>query len=301
MNFLTAGDANYYFLLRENCVQVRALYPDARILVYDFGLQAAQATALEEDFPPLQVIDWRAQIDDIDDFSANVTDTQRHKLALAFNARKQGAAKRLRKFILKRFPESGISKAIEAKALRFENLLAQKIRCMRDASERVGAEPLVFLDADAMLFKPIDDVFDDDAADVTVTVIDKISWEYNFCFVLNSGVIFFGPNVEARDALLDGWWRATLLNEEWLREQTALVRMLEAAGGRQMFRGGQTENLKIGDAHVRVHVAACSEFNFYDMENIEPQDFPDARIYHFTGRRQQPAMFAPIMEYLRAR
>ncbi|MBT4464023.1 MAG: hypothetical protein HOC60_05010 [Rhodospirillaceae bacterium] len=300
MNFLAAGDANYFFLLKQNCIQVRALYPDARILIYDFGLTGSQVAELERSFQPLEVIDWKSRIEDIGDFSAHASTEQRHKLALAFNERKRGFKKRFRKFILKRFPGSAASKAAENRALRFENLLAQKIRCMRDASGRIGAEPLVFLDSDAMLFKPIDDVFTDDA-DVSLTLIDNISWQQNFCFVLNSGVIYFGANVPARDALLDAWWGETLVNQEWLREQTALVRLLERAGGQEMFKNYHTESLNLGGVDVRVRMLPCAEYNFYDMENVEPEDFPDARIYHFTGRRQQPAMFASIMDYLRRR
>lgn len=298
MHFMTAGDQGYAFLIRENCTQVRALYPDAPILVYDYGLTDAQRTDFEQSFQPLTVIDWRDQLDALPDSWKIMDEAQKRKLALAYNARKTGWKKRLRKTFFKRFPNSGFANRLKDTAIRYENLMVQKIAIIRDASVRAADDTLVYLDADAMVFKPIDDAFSDDA-DITVTLLNKQSWEHNACFIFNAGVIYFNADTAARNRFIDAWWEGAERNDEWLREQSALVRLVESQTPREAFVPGKNTTLTLDGAPVRVRFEACDDYNFFDMENIEPEDFPDSRVYHFTGRRQQPAMFHDIMAYLR--
>lgn len=298
MQFLTAGDEKYFIYMRENCVQVRRHYPQNKIYIYDFGLTAEQISDLETSFQPVEVIDWKDKIDDYKELWASTSEDQKRKLALALNARQTGWRKRLKKAFFKRFPNSGFAEKMKAQALRFENLLVQKIKCMRDASDRAGDERLVFLDADALMFQPIDDAFDDET-DVTLTVLSKITWDHNACFVYNSGVIFFGPDARLRNRFIDSWWEETKTNQEWLREQTSLVRLVEKSVARDAVIPGTRAVMTAGGASFRLRFEACDEFNFFDMENREVETFPDARIFHFTGRRQQPDVFRSLVSSLR--
>lgn len=299
VNFMVAGDRNYFHLLRENCAHVKGCYPDARILVFDFGLTAKQRRGLAEAWTDVRVIDWTAAVNDISQIRDTTPPEQRARLAIAVNARKTGLAKRVRKFILKRFPGSAAARRAEARALWFENLLIQKIRCMRHASGVCAGEPLIFLDADAILFEPVDEVFAA-GADVTVTLLDRHSWEHDHCAVLNSGVIFFGPDTRARDAFLDAWWAETLATREWLREQTALVRLLHRRAP-ELFAPYRQQTLDFGGHRVGVRVVPCGVYNFCDMGGREAADFPDAKIYHFTDRRQERRRFFPLLAALDAR
>jgi hypothetical protein len=300
VNFMVAGDRNYFYLLRENCAHVKARYPDARILVFDFGLTATQRAALTGGWTNVVVIDWTAAVDDLGAIRETTPPDQRAKLALAVNARKTGLAKRVRKFMLKRFPSSATARRAETRALWFENLLIQKIRCMRHASGLCAGEPLVFLDADAILFEPIDEVFAA-GADVTVTLLDdKHNWERDQCSVLNSGVIFFGPDTGARDAFLDAWWAETKATREWLREQTALVRLLHRQAP-ELFAPYRSQDVALAGRRVAVRMVPCSVYNFCDMGGREAADFPDAKIYHFADRRQEKRRFFPLLAALKAR
>ncbi len=300
MNFLMAGDSGYFFLMKENCRHLRSVYPDAGILVYDFGLDGDQVSFLTSTYGNLRVIDWRRELDSVSLIRDAATPEHLRNITLAYNARKTGLRKRLRKALLKRFPGSAMARRLEAQAVRFENLLVQKIRCMRHASDLCGAEPVVFLDSDAILFKPVDDVFAH-VFDVTLTLIDENrTWEHNRCFVINSGVIFFNRDVAARNAFLDAWWAETLANTEWLREQSALVRFL-ARQSRTLFQPYRSEEIRLDGRPVTVRIVPCREYNFFDMEQTAPENFPDARIYHFTGRRQEKDTFYQLLAYLEAR
>jgi hypothetical protein len=291
---MLAGDASYFHLMREGVFQISQIYPNARILIFDYGLLQNDIKILSELSRRIEIIDWRPNIDDVSLVENDINENQKHDLALAFNARQTGFIKRFRKFILKRFPKSSFSKKIEFKALRFENLLLQKIKCIQHASRLCEGERLVYLDADAILFETIDDVFEA-GADVNVTLVDDIpTWE------INAGVIFFGANSTARNAFLDAWWHQALKTNEWLREQTSLVRLLEKES-RKMFRFNSSALLKFNNVEVKVRFLSCDQYNFLAMENSNPETFPDARIFHFTSRRQEKKLFWEILNYLRMR
>ncbi len=303
INFLIAGDSKYFHLLRENVAHVRAIYPTARVFVFDFGLRPDQRAALQATAGGVEAIDWRAELDDLSMMRETTPPEQVHNLALAVNTRRRGIKKRFTKFMLKRFPGSAIARRTETEGLRFENLLIQNIRCMRRASELCPNEPLVFLDADAILFAPIDELFGEEAdgADVTVTLMDgDHNWQPNRCLVLNSGVIAFGANTEARNAFIDAWWEKVLQIHEWLREQTAMVRLLESHS-RSLFAPYRCETLNLDGCEVRVRVVPCGTYNYCSMENRSVSEFPaDAKIYHFTNRAQEKEQFAATLSELKA-
>ncbi|HIN22625.1 MAG TPA: hypothetical protein EYM71_12495 [Rhodospirillales bacterium] len=300
INFMVAGDDKYFYLLRENCAHVKARYPEARVIVFDFGLTPGQVASLGAEWPNVEVVDWTAQVDDLSQVRETTPPEQRRKLAIAVNARRTGLAKKIRKFMLKRFPGSATSRRAEDRALWFENLLIQKIQCMKHASTLCAGEPLVFLDADAILFEPIDEVFAE-GADVTVTLLDdKHNWDRDQCSVLNSGVIFFGPKTEAREAFLDAWWAETLATREWLREQTALVRFIHRQAP-TLFTPNRSETVALNGIDVNVRMVPCSVYNFNDMGGREPETFPHAKIYHFADRRQEKRRFFPLLSTLKAR
>ena len=119
--------------------------------------------------------------------------------------------------------------------------------------------------------------------------------------IINADVKFFGANSTARNALLEAWWHTQALKtNEWLREQASLVRLLEKES-REMFRINSSALLKFNSVEVKVRFLSCDQFNFLAMENSNPETFPDARIFHFTSRRQEKKLFWEILNYLRMR
>ena len=300
LNFMMIGDANYFHMMRENVQQIISIYPDSRIFIFDYGLNRENKEILTASSGRIEIIDWQSQLDDISIIKRNLSDDLKRKLTMGYNARRTGFLKRVRKFFIKRFPESGVVQKVEYAALRFENLLLQKIKCMQHASHLCAGEKLIYLDSDALLFKPIDDVFEAEA-DINITLIDGLPcWDINNCSIVNSGVIFFNANTEARNAFLGEWWEQALVTDEWLREQTAITRLLEKES-RAIFEIERSTALSFGGVETKVRFLSCNEFNFFQMENREFDSFPDARIFHFTDRRQEKDLFNEILSHLRNR
>ena len=87
---MVAGDDKYFYLLRENCAHVKARYPEARVIVFDFGLTPGQVASLGAEWPNVEVVDWTAQVDDLSQVRETTPPEQRRKLAIAVNARRTG-------------------------------------------------------------------------------------------------------------------------------------------------------------------------------------------------------------------
>ncbi len=237
ITFVVMGTLKYYPLLTMNLELIRAQYPDAAILVYDWGGPDFKphfiypGSLVSDPKGQITVIDWGYRIQDTSALEADLTPAQRVDVAIKFNARFQRTlGQRIRKKILKLAPNSLLAKPMITAGLRFENMLMQKIPCMQDASSRVGAGRMVFLDADAFLLQRFDELLIRADYDVAVTLIEKPCFDLDKCAIVNSGVIFFGPKQTKRDLFLAAWHQASLTCREWLKEQTALARMLESAG-----------------------------------------------------------------------
>lgn len=294
-SFVIMGNSAYYFLLEKNIDFIRRTYPTARILCYDWGDNRGRA-AFACDDPNVTVVDWGPRIADISRIRAETPFAQQQMLALRYNARfKRTLARRLTKAVLKRLPRSPLAAPAIAAGLRFENMLMQKVPCMRDALTRTGDEGLVFLDADAFLLRPLDDLFARDDFDVAVTLIDTPNWERDQCAVINSGVIFF-RRPAAGLALVEAWSKAMETCNEWLREQTALTRMIHAAAPEAFKVGRLTAVSLAGGASVRLLAMACAEFNNCDMSRR-----PDTstRVWHVANTAHNPQVFAQVMGLLR--
>lgn len=301
MHFILACDTHYFHLLEINCRHIRALYPDAHLFIYDYGLKPKERRILQRRFSQLKIFPWQKKIKDWPMIAENITPAQIDFLSFAYNSRKRGIRKRFRKYCMKRFPQSSFAQRQRDKALRFEYLLMLKIDCMRHASAQCPDEPMVFLDTDAILFQPIDEVFSIDA-DVSLTILDANDHTYdeNFCFVFNSGVIYFNRDAKKREAFLSAWWEKALGNNEWLREQSSLVRLVSAQAG-EALAAGDTYPLSLEGETVKVHLLPCHSYNFFRTDVVDFANYPDAKVFHFTGYSQTKSVFLPVYRRLLSR
>jgi hypothetical protein len=291
VTFVIMGSGKYYPLLSQNIDQIRKVYADARVLVYDWGDQRGRAS-FRHAAAGVEVIDWTARISDVDALAATIPERQRIELAISYNARfTRTLAQRLRKAVLKRWPQSLLARPLIRAGLVFENMLVQKVPCMIDASNRVGAERMVFLDADAFLARPLDDLFAGHDFDAAVTLMARPNWDRDRCSVVNSGVIFFGPRPEPRLAFLSAWNEAVGRCTEWLREQTALVRML-AEPAPDLFTPWNTAEVAVNGQTVRLLALACAEFNNTDRDTAFDGH---ARVIHLANTAHNQAV---VREFL---
>ena len=90
---MVAGDTSYFHLMRECVFQISQIYPNARILIFDYGLLQNDINILSELSRRIEVIDWRPNIDDLSLVENDINENQKHDLALAFNARRTGFKK----------------------------------------------------------------------------------------------------------------------------------------------------------------------------------------------------------------
>jgi hypothetical protein len=284
--FVLMGNHAYYPMLDLNIACIRAVYPGAGIIVYDWG-DAAFRPAFSAS--AATVVDWARMIADTAGIEAGMTSAFKVDLALRYNARfRRTLGQRMRKKALKLFGESALTRGIIRQAVRFENMLEQKIPCMIDASARVDAGPMVFLDADAFLVKPIDDVLG--RADVAVTLFAKRDFTVNQCSVINSGVIVFGPDRARRSEFLRAWRQACAACHEWLREQTAMVRMLEAAAVDVFAEGAEADFHSAGHA-IRLLALPCAVYNNIDHEVRE-----GPRVIHLANTAQNQARWRMLRD-----
>ncbi|MGE5505515.1 MAG: hypothetical protein ACM31L_13925 [Actinomycetota bacterium] len=291
ISFVIMGSGKYYPLLAQNVEQIRKVYPDARVLVYDWGDDTGRAR-FSHPAAGVEVIDWTARISDVDALAASIPERQRVDLAISYNARfTRDLRQRLRKAVLKRWPRSILARPLIRAGLVFENMLVQKVPCMIDASRRVGEGRMVFLDADAFLVRPLDDLFDGHDFDVAVTLMARPNWEVDRCSVVNSGVIFFGARPGPRGAFLAAWNEAVGRCTEWLREQTGLVRML-AGPAPDLFAPWNTAEVALGGQAVRLLALACAEFNNTDRDTAFDGN---ARVIHLANTAHNQAV---VREFL---
>jgi len=285
--FVLMGNHKYYPMLDLNIACINAVYPGAGIIVYDWG---------DESYRPhfakagVTVVDWSRAIADTGGIEAGMTAAFKVDLALRYNARfRRTLGQRLRKKALKLFGECVATRGLIRQAVMFENMLEQKIPCMIDASRRIGPGRMVFLDADAFIVKPIDDVLARDA-DVAITLFANRNFAANQCSVINSGVIVFGPDVDRRAAFLGAWQAACAACREWLREQTAMVRLLEAAGA-DIFTEWAEADLAVGGLVLRLLALPCATYN-----NIEHEVREGPRIIHLANTAQNQARWRMLRD-----
>jgi hypothetical protein len=297
--FVLMGNHKYYHLLRVSIDCIRAVYPASPILVYDWG---------DEDYRPkfaalpteanLTIVDWGDAIRDTAELEQQIDFGRQVDLAIRHNARfERSWRQRLRKKILKTLPGSILARPLLRAGLIFENMIAQKIPCMADASRRIGGgRRMIFLDADAFILKPVDDLMSRDDFDVAVTLMGNPCFDVNNCSVINSGVIFFGANCDRRDAFLGQWLAACARNNEWLREQTSMVRMLEA-GDKAVFTEYTLVKLPMAGQDVSVLSLPQRVYNNTDHQCLSSGTIP--RVVHFANTAQNDKYLEELKKQLR--
>ena len=251
--FIVMGNYKYYRLL-ELCVRhISKAYPEAEIIAYDWGDEQRRSTLAERlHAPHMTVVDWAERINDIEWMRRVLPFAMQVDLALRFNARFQRTfAQRVKKKLLKVWPSSLFARPSIDAGLRFENFMMQKIYCINDAAQRVGARKMVFVDADAFVLSRFDEMLQRDDYDVAVTASENPCFDHNHCTSLNTGVIFFGSDAANRQVLLQAWLNGALECHEWLREQTALARLIERTN-RAFFTASEVVEAQMDGATIRL-------------------------------------------------
>lgn len=293
--YVVMGNAKYYDFIALTVAQIHRVAPSARVLVYDWGDDRRRAR-FTCPTTGIEVVDWTGRIADLAPLAASLPPARQIEMAIAYNARfRRTWRQRLRKAVLKRWPGSLLARPLIRAGLTFENMLLQKVPCMEDASRRIGAERMIFLDADAIPVRPIEDAYDAAPFDVAVTLVDRPNWQANRCAVINSGVLLFGANPAARAAFFAAWRAAIDSCDEWLREQTALVRFL-AAQAPDLFTPAAAATLALGEETLRLRALPCAAYNNTDRDTALDTG---ARVLHLANTAHNLATVRDLLARLR--
>ena len=232
LNFLIVGDKKYFLPIKKCLFQINKIYKTASIYIYDWGFHEKEKDELISKNNKVKIFDWRNKIHDSlnnlhNNYDLSINDNNVN-VAEFHNARLQkGFRKRVAKFFLKRFPKSSMVKKPIERAIRFEEMLVQKIVCLRDFSNFIGSKKFIFFDADAMLVKPFSEVLTSDY-DIAFTMRrperqSTLIPPKGKCLkdFISSGVVFFGSKTINRNIFLDVWLKEARLYEGRLREQAA--------------------------------------------------------------------------------
>jgi len=297
--FVLMGRREHYSLIETNIRQLRTIYPDAEIVVFAWGPSPLILTNERN----VTIIDWRERVEDTQNLLSIYSPEEIKNLAIAFNQRTpRGIFQRIRKAFIKRFPSSWITKNMQNKALIYENMLMQKVRCLMAASDLHPTRSLMFLDADAFVFENIDEIFDHDA-DVVLPIVrpQKVEWAHNLCNVFILGMLFLSDHKKSRDALFKQWWPATQNCTEFRKEQSALVRLL-AAKTQTLFKNGAEELVSFDGTNIRFRIVDADIYNRHEPSNIAhwaDEAIPYAKIYHFANMAQDPTRLENTLQRVR--
>ena len=289
--FVFIGTENYHFMIKRNIELLWRVYPNAPVLVYDWG--DGHGTRSSTVFPKsAEVINWCDRVMDTWHLMEIYSEKRRIEIGKTFNSRmKGGFNKRLEKFFLKRFPNSAKARAAIERGLRYENMLLHKSYNLIECSKYLIGRRFFLLDADAFLVEPIHDIYIDDP-DLIIPMIDPSihGWGYNDCHGLSTGVIGFGANSLARDTFLSEWYEAIRKNDEWLRELAAMNRMIKSMSP-SLFNTWGLNTLAFGAQDVKIRTVENDVYNCYFNYQDRPPNFNRAKILHLAGIAQRPHLF----------
>ncbi len=289
--FLYIGTADYHFMILKNIELLRRVYPEADVVVYDWG--DGDGGRSDTVFPKkVEVIDWADRVKDTWPLMEIYNEKRQIEIGKSVNSRQDGTfSRRFNKFFLKRFPHSRIARKVVERGIRYENMLMHKSYNMQDCSQRLAGKPFFLLDADAYLVDRIDEVFDGDP-DVILPMIDPAihDWDYNNCHGLSTGVMGFNGSGDARDAFLSEWYAAIERNDEVLRELAAVNRLVKAKDAK-LFDGLGLNTLTFEGRKVKIRTIENNVYNCYFNYQDTPADFDRVKILHLAGIVQRKRLF----------
>lgn len=251
VDFVTIGDCNYFKTIEVSVKKIASLYPESRVVVYDWGFTVEQKKILQS-INNVLVRPWKQR---------------RLHILLAILSRSLFKRPQFLFYFLKHH--------------RKEVLLGNKIFCFLDYLNTYG-ENFIFLDGDAILVGEIDEVIGGDF-DIGVTL--RRSSEVDLCFGncrgLNSGVLFFLGGKNKNVNFIREWKRTMLSTLEPLIEQTSLTRLIQQ--NKLYLKVGQTLSVPTGAARSFVRILSCEVYNYNWIE--EGFDVNQQKILHFKSGR----------------
>jgi len=285
-NFMIVADENYATVLRTSLQKIHEFYPDSRVFLYDWGLEKETESELRKKYSNLTIVDWSQRLQEIRDT------IRKDPIGVL--------AKVIHKYMPK-YVRYVVDRKSRLSLYEFERIIIEKLFCLKHCSEQARNDKIFWFDADVVLIAPIPEIIDADYDFIfTMRRENEIEFKRNSCQVINTGVIFIGDVRQKREVFIDEWIERTKVSREYLREQTAVTRMLEE-NGRDVFQKYSTFDHDINGIKISVKIQPCEVYNFNWIEEAvkNPNKLKNVKILHFKGRRHNPDHFNDLMTKLR--
>lgn len=278
MNFLTMGDAAYFSSIAMSVLQVKKYHPEAKFVVYDWGLSDVQREYLTNIGGAI-IEDWTSKF---------INDPLEDNWFSAVSRRARATKKKIGVF---RWLNSGVKELITSRNRRREWLYAQKPYCMLDWAKKSN-EPFIFLDGDAFIISRIDGVDNSYDLGVTLRREAEIDFQFGYCHVLNSGVIFFNGVGNRNAQVIREWIKSMKAGKsECYSDQTSLTRLIYPK--KVPCSVGEVVEVIMQDFTFTVKILSCEEYNYnWVEEGVDPSV---NKIIHFKGGRHSSQRFQELV------
>ena len=176
-----------------------------------------------------------------------------------------------------------------------EWLFAQKPYIIMDWSDRNLDGTFLFLDADAMLYGNINEIWNDKThLSVTIRRDQEINFSFGYCHVINTGVIAFSGSPKIRKDIIQAWINKMQGRFENLIEQSSLTRLLFNCK-EDICRGG----IRQFKTALGTYSARVLDGEVYNHTYIEEGASPDHnKILHFKGGRHSGERYKVLLKNL---
>jgi len=251
INFMTIGDRNFFPIIHYALKKIIQIYPLSTVFIYDWGFTENQKIIIKS-YKNIKLIDWREKLDKENGYKKVISDYEGYN------------------------PNKDIRK--------HEYMLMQKPYCMLDCSKKIK-ENLVFIDGDAILLNPVNEIFEGDN-DIAVTLnakidIDKAS-KLGIKSPLNSGVLFFSSTSKKIQLFINEWINQMKFTKRIWIEQSSLSLLIEKHNPNIFEEYKLYGSIKINNINLRIRILPTQIYNFYKLE--EGFDLNKTKIIHLKGR-----------------
>ncbi len=236
INFMTIGDNHFFPFVNYSIKKILKFYPNSKFYIYDWGFKERQKKILKS-YPITEIICWVEKLD-----------------------RKAGYKQIIRNY-------EGFDPKIDYR--RKEYLWIQKPKCILDCAKRIK-ENLFYIDGDAFLLNPIDEIFNYDFdIGVTIYLPDMVEeWrKRGVSGNLNAGIIFFKTKSELIQLFIQAWIKEIKITKVWLIEQNSLNNIIER-NNKDIYNKYYNEGyIDIMDKKIKVMTFPWEIYNYHLVEN----------------------------------
>lgn len=278
VDFITMAEDVYIKPLLVSVAQVKKLYPDATFYIYDCGLSAENVRALKETADNVVIETWHIQF-----FKIRNIYTKRRLLKRGLQLIADYCAR------LVRVRNDNPHADLIISQHEFEIKIRNKLEILRHHNHTTQS-PFIFIDADAFIINKIDELFDN-SFDIGLTLRSgTLDYRFNFCRLLNVGVMFFLGSYTKNTALIEAWVAEANQTKEAYNEQTSLSRLLLRKQPEIFASIDIIHELPFDDQTVRIKILDAKSYNNTAVQNyLQKTDKSQIKVLHFKiGKFNKP-------------